>query len=45
MPFASKAQRKYLFANAPKTAQEFASHTPKAVKLPERKEPRRKKKP
>jgi hypothetical protein len=35
MPFKSKAQRKYLFANNPKVAQEFADATPKGKKLPE----------
>lgn len=35
MPFKSQAQRKYLFANNPKVAKEFAKHTPKGAKLPE----------
>lgn len=35
MPFKSKAQRKYLFANDPKVAKEFAAATPKNAKLPE----------
>ena len=34
MPFKSKAQRGYLFANEPEVAKEFAAHTPKGAKLP-----------
>lgn len=34
MPFRSEAQRKYLWANHPEVAQEFADHTPKDKKLP-----------
>ncbi len=34
MPFKSKAQRAYLYANNPKVAKEFASKTPKGKKLP-----------
>jgi hypothetical protein len=34
MPFKSKAQRAYLWANNPKVAKEFAAHTPKGKKLP-----------
>jgi hypothetical protein len=36
MPFKSKAQQGYLFANNPKVAKEFAAKTPKAAykKLP-----------
>lgn len=34
MPFKSKAQRAYLFANNPKVAKEFAAKTPKGAKLP-----------
>jgi hypothetical protein len=34
MPFASKAQRAFLFAKHPKLAKEFAKHTPKGAKLP-----------
>lgn len=37
MPFKSEAQRKYLFANEPEVAEEFAKHTPKGKKLPESK--------
>jgi hypothetical protein len=36
MPFKSKAQRAYLYANAPKVAAEFQAHTPKGAKLPAR---------
>lgn len=35
MPFVSNAQRKYLFANEPAVAREFAAATPKGKKLPE----------
>ncbi len=35
MPFASNAQRKYLFAKEPEVAKEFAAATPKGKKLPE----------
>ena len=34
MPFKSKTQAKYLFANNPKVAKEFASKTPSIKKLP-----------
>lgn len=36
MPFRSEAQRKYLFANDPAVAEEFAAHTPKGSKLPKK---------
>jgi hypothetical protein len=38
MPFASRAQQKYLFAKEPDVAREFAEKTPKSAykKLPER---------
>jgi hypothetical protein len=36
MPFKSEKQRKFLFANKPKVAKEFASKTPKGKKLPKR---------
>ena len=36
MPFKSKAQRAYLYANNPKVAMEFAAHTPKGTKLPKK---------
>ena len=35
-PFVSEAQRKLLFAIAPKVAKEFAKKTPKDKKLPKR---------
>jgi hypothetical protein len=35
MPFRSQAQRRYLYATHPRVAEEFASKTPKGVKLPE----------
>jgi hypothetical protein len=34
MPFKSKAQAKYMFANKPKIAKEFASKTPSIKALP-----------
>ena len=34
MPFKSKAQRGYMYANHPKMAKEWESHTPKGKKLP-----------
>ena len=37
MPFASKAQRRYLWANYPDIAREFEEKTPKDAPLPERK--------
>lgn len=36
MPFKSKAQRAYLYANEPKVAKEFQSKTPKGKKLPKK---------
>ena len=42
MPFKSKAQERYLFANDPKVAKEFLKHTPKGTKLPERVKPKKK---
>ena len=35
MPFKSKAQRGYMFANMPEMAKRWAHHTPKGKKLPE----------
>jgi len=35
VPFVSNAQRKYLYANHPDVAREFADATPKGKKLPE----------
>ena len=37
MPFKSKAQAKWMFANKPKMAKEWASKTPSFKKLPNRK--------
>lgn len=34
MPFKSKAQRAFLFANKPDLAREFAAATPRGQKLP-----------
>lgn len=34
MPFVSKAQRAWMYANKPAMAKEWESHTPKEVKLP-----------
>ena len=36
MPFKSKAQKGFLFANNPKVAKEFAKKTPKGAKLPKK---------
>lgn len=36
MPFKSKAQRGYLYANKPEVAKEFQSKTPKGKKLPKK---------
>lgn len=44
MPFKSEAQRKYLYANEPKVAKEFAAHTPKGKKLPKKAKKKRDKK-
>lgn len=35
MPFRSEAQRRYLWANHPEVAREFAERTPKGAKLPD----------
>lgn len=35
MPFKSKAQRRWMFANHPKMAKRWADHTPKGEDLPE----------
>lgn len=37
MPFQSKAQMRYLYANEPKVAIDFAKKTPKGKKLPNKK--------
>lgn len=44
MPFKSKAQERYLYANKPELAKEFAAKTPKKAKLPEHVKPKKKKK-
>ena len=36
MPFKSKSQQRYMFANMPKTAERWAKHTPNIKKLPEK---------
>lgn len=36
MPFKSKAQAAWMFANHPKMAKEWADHTPKGTKLPKK---------
>lgn len=36
MPFESKAQQRYLFANEPEVAKKFAKHTKNFKKLPEK---------
>lgn len=36
MPFKSEAQMKWMFANKPKMAEEWASDTPSNTKLPRR---------
>lgn len=43
MPFKSKAQRRYLYANEPTVAREFAKKTPKKTRLPEKVSRKRKK--
>jgi hypothetical protein len=35
MPFKSKAQRRWMYANHPEMAKEWSEHTPKNTKLPE----------
>lgn len=40
MPLKSKAQMKYLFANAPKLGKEFADNTTNIKSLPERVQPK-----
>lgn len=44
MPFKSKAQKGYLYANNPKVAKEFQAATPKGAKLPEHVKPTKKRK-
>jgi hypothetical protein len=36
MPFKSQSQRKWMFANEPQMAKQWAEHTPKGKKLPEK---------
>lgn len=36
MPFKSKAQRGYLYANEPEVAKKFEKKTPKGKKLPDK---------
>lgn len=44
LPFRSKAQRRFLFAQHPRIARRFARHTPQGASLPERKKKRKRKK-
>jgi len=37
MPFKSKAQRKWMYANDPEMAKQWEKETPKSKKLPKRK--------
>jgi hypothetical protein len=45
MPFKSKAQQRWMYANKPELAKEFAAKTPKgkAKRLPEHVKPKKKK--
>lgn len=36
MPFKSEDQRKWMFANKPKMARQWAEHTPKGKQLPKK---------
>ncbi len=36
MPFKSKAQRRWMYANKPEMAKKWEKHTPKSKKLPEK---------
>ena len=36
MPFASKAQRRWMYANEPRMARRWEEHTPKGSKLPDK---------
>lgn len=40
MPFKSKAQARWMFANHPKMAKEWAAHTPSMRALPDYKDPK-----
>lgn len=42
MPFKSKKQRAYLYANEPEVAAKFQAETPKNAKLPLRVKPKKK---
>lgn len=42
MPFVSKAQARWMFANHPKMAAKWAAHTPKDKKLPAKLHPNKK---
>lgn len=44
MPFKSKAQQKWMYANKPAMAKQWQSDTPKGAKLPARAKQRGKKK-
>ena len=44
MPFKSRAQRAYLYANNPSVAKEFEAATPKGKKLPKHVKTKKKKK-
>jgi len=44
MPFKSKAQRAYLYANEPGVAKKFSAHTPKNKSLPKKVKERKGKK-
>lgn len=43
MPFKSKAQQRFMFANNPKMAKRWAKETPNMTKLPEKLKIRKKK--
>lgn len=43
MPFKSKSQRAWMYANKPKLAKEFEVHTPKGKKLPKKVRKKKKK--
>jgi hypothetical protein len=43
MPFASEAQRRWMYANDPSMAKRWEGETPKGKKLPKRKKKRKKK--
>ena len=44
MPFKSQSQARYMFANHPQMAKEFAAATPSIKKLPQKVKPKGKKK-